>query len=34
MYDYENFHSAGLGKNILYADFHVASIKAAAVTVD
>ncbi len=27
MYDYENFHSGGLGKNVLYADFHVASIK-------
>jgi len=30
MYDYENFHSQGAGKNVLYADFHVASIKAAA----
>jgi prepilin-type N-terminal cleavage/methylation domain-containing protein/prepilin-type processing-associated H-X9-DG protein len=28
MYDFENFHSGGLGKNVLYADFHVASIKA------
>jgi prepilin-type N-terminal cleavage/methylation domain-containing protein/prepilin-type processing-associated H-X9-DG protein len=27
MYDYENFHSGGLGKNVLYADFHVSSIK-------
>jgi prepilin-type N-terminal cleavage/methylation domain-containing protein/prepilin-type processing-associated H-X9-DG protein len=29
MYDYENFHNAGRGKNVLYADFHVASIKSA-----
>ena len=34
MYDYENFHSQGAGKNVLYADFHVASIKGAAATVD
>jgi prepilin-type N-terminal cleavage/methylation domain-containing protein/prepilin-type processing-associated H-X9-DG protein len=27
MYDYENFHSGGLGKNVLYADFHVAAIR-------
>jgi prepilin-type N-terminal cleavage/methylation domain-containing protein/prepilin-type processing-associated H-X9-DG protein len=30
MYDYENFHDNGAGKNILYADFHVASLKATA----
>lgn len=30
MYDYENFHDNGRGKNILYADFHVASLKASA----
>ena len=34
MYDYENFHSSGLGKNVLYADFHVASIKNADATID
>ncbi len=34
MYDYENFHSVGLGKNVLYADFHVASIKGTSTTVD
>ncbi len=34
MYDYENFHSIGLGKNVLYADFHVASIKGSSTTVD
>jgi prepilin-type N-terminal cleavage/methylation domain-containing protein/prepilin-type processing-associated H-X9-DG protein len=30
MYDYENFHNQGFGKNVLYADFHVASLKASA----
>jgi prepilin-type processing-associated H-X9-DG protein len=30
MYDYENFHDNGRGKNVLYADFHVASLKASA----
>ncbi len=30
MYDYENFHDNGFGKNVLYADFHVASLKASA----
>ncbi len=30
MYDYENFHNNGFGKNVLYADFHVASLKASA----
>jgi prepilin-type N-terminal cleavage/methylation domain-containing protein/prepilin-type processing-associated H-X9-DG protein len=30
MYDYENFHDNGSGKNVLYADFHVASLKATA----
>jgi prepilin-type N-terminal cleavage/methylation domain-containing protein/prepilin-type processing-associated H-X9-DG protein len=34
MYDYENFHSAGSGKNVLFADFHVDSLKGATVTVD
>ena len=34
MYDYENFHSAGTGKNVLFADFHVASIKASPPTQD
>ena len=29
MYDYEKFHDNGYGMNILYADFHVASLKAA-----
>jgi prepilin-type N-terminal cleavage/methylation domain-containing protein/prepilin-type processing-associated H-X9-DG protein len=28
MYDYENFHNQGFGKNVLYADFHVAALKA------
>ena len=27
MYDYENFHERGLGRNFLYADFHVGSQK-------
>lgn len=30
MYDYENFHNNGFGKNVIYADFHVASLKASA----
>ena len=30
MYDYENFHANGFGKNVLYADFHVAALKASA----
>jgi prepilin-type N-terminal cleavage/methylation domain-containing protein/prepilin-type processing-associated H-X9-DG protein len=30
MYDYENFHNQGFGKNVLYADFHVAALKASA----
>jgi prepilin-type N-terminal cleavage/methylation domain-containing protein/prepilin-type processing-associated H-X9-DG protein len=30
MYDYENFHGNGFSKNVLYADFHVASLKASA----
>jgi prepilin-type N-terminal cleavage/methylation domain-containing protein/prepilin-type processing-associated H-X9-DG protein len=30
MYDYENFHDNGRGVNVLYADFHVASLKASA----
>ncbi len=30
MYDYENFHDNGFGKNVLFADFHVASLKASA----
>ena len=34
MYDYENFHSLGQGKNVLFADFHVASIKGSSTTVD
>jgi prepilin-type N-terminal cleavage/methylation domain-containing protein/prepilin-type processing-associated H-X9-DG protein len=34
MYDYENFHSLGAGKNVLYADFHVASIKGGSTTTD
>ncbi|MEY2408947.1 MAG: hypothetical protein QOF48_1617 [Verrucomicrobiota bacterium] len=34
MYDYESFHSGGTGKNVLYADFHVGSIKGTAATND
>jgi prepilin-type processing-associated H-X9-DG protein len=34
MYDYEKFHDGGLGLNVLYADFHVASLKASASTTD
>ena len=34
MYDYENFHSLGAGKNVLFADLHVESIKGSAPTVD
>jgi len=34
MYDYENFHSDGAGKNVLFADFHVGLIKGATATVD
>jgi len=30
MYDYENFHDNGFGKNVLFADFHVSSLKASA----
>jgi prepilin-type N-terminal cleavage/methylation domain-containing protein/prepilin-type processing-associated H-X9-DG protein len=30
MYDYENFHANGFGKNVLFADFHVAALKASA----
>ena len=30
MYDYENFHANGFSKNVLYADFHVAALKASA----
>ena len=30
MYDYENFHDNGFGKNVLYADFHVGALKASA----
>lgn len=30
MYDYENFHDNGSGKNVLYADFHAGSLKATA----
>ena len=30
MYDYENFHANGFAKNVLFADFHVGSVKAAA----
>ena len=34
MYDYENFHGQGSGKNVLYADFHVASIRGGSATTD
>jgi len=34
MYDYDNVHSGGTGKNVLYADFHVSSIKGATTTTD
>jgi prepilin-type N-terminal cleavage/methylation domain-containing protein/prepilin-type processing-associated H-X9-DG protein len=34
MYDYENFHALGAGKNVLYADFHVASVRGSSTTVD
>jgi prepilin-type N-terminal cleavage/methylation domain-containing protein len=30
MYDYENFHDNGFGKNVLFADFHVDHLKASA----
>jgi prepilin-type N-terminal cleavage/methylation domain-containing protein/prepilin-type processing-associated H-X9-DG protein len=30
MYDYENFHDNGFAKNVLFADFHVEHLKAAA----
>jgi prepilin-type N-terminal cleavage/methylation domain-containing protein/prepilin-type processing-associated H-X9-DG protein len=30
MYDYENFHDNGFGKNVLFADFHVDHVKASA----
>ena len=30
MYDYERFHDNGRSMNVLYADFHVGSLKASA----
>ena len=34
MYDYENFHTDGRGKNVLFGDFHVESVKSSSATTD